>query len=108
MYIYVYTYMYVYRYKHIFFIATAPFPIGATVSIPRIWYIAVPKTGKKKKNNNILVNFFSLKIGISHDILLPSGGRGGTKVLLMSLYSSFLLFFFFVFLLRCIFSSFPA
>lgn len=44
MYIYVYTYVYVYIYKHI---KLQHLFHGATVSIPRTWYMAVPK--KKRK-----------------------------------------------------------
>lgn len=56
---------------------------GATVSIPRTWYMAVPK--KKKKIKNILVEifiFFSLKLAFDMMIFYCRLGEGRDKLLL--------------------------
>ena len=81
--IYVYTYTYVYIYINTFFFYSySTFSHGATVSIPRTWYMAVPKKKRKIKKQYIGqdIYLFFPKIGIWHDdILLPSGGGKGQR-----------------------------
>lgn len=64
------------------------FSHGATVSIPRTWYMAVPKKKRKiklkktKQKNNILVRifiFFSLKLAFDMMIFYCRLGEGRDK-----------------------------
>lgn len=48
---YIHVRMYIDIYKHIYSYST--FSHGATVSIPRTWYMAVPKKKKKNKKQYI-------------------------------------------------------
>lgn len=98
MYIHICMYIYINT-----FYSYSTFSHGATVSIPRTWYMAVPK--KKRNKNNILVRifiFFSLKLAFDMMIFYCRLGEGRDKGSSFEFIFKFSPFFVYNFFFSCL------